>query len=163
MRTPAFLLRNFTCVNSGRYHERTRFPQNWMQRKKMRIMAPVFVLLGFFFFFLVLVFCLFCVFVFLFLRTMDTSGGKYAIKYVYKLVVTFYFVFHEPGICVWKNFIVFSISFSCVTLCSTCTRQSICKAQLLLKCLSSERLSLMRCLQTGPLFECSCNCLVAFL
>lgn len=88
----------------------------------MRRMTLVFVLLGVLF---VSVFCLFFfVFVFLFLWTMDTSGGEFTIKYVYKLVVTFYFVFHQPRICVLKNFIVFSVSFSCVTLCSTSNRQS---------------------------------------
>lgn len=88
----------------------------------MRTMTLVFVLLGFLF---VLVFCLLFCFCFPFL--MDYGhfwGGEFTIKYVYKLVVTFYFVFHQPRICVWKNFIVFSVSFACVTLCSTSNRQS---------------------------------------
>lgn len=116
------LFQNFMRVNSGHYHEGTHFPPN-NQRKKMRRMTLVFVLLGFLF---VSVFCFFCcLFLFSFSYGLWTLlGGGFTIKYVYKLVVTFYFVLHQPRICVWKNFIVFSVSFSRVTLCSTSNRQS---------------------------------------
>lgn len=115
------LFQNFMRVNSGHYHEGTHFPPN-NQRKKMR-MTLVFVLLGFFVCFSFLF--VFFLFLFSFSYGLWTLlGGGFTIKYVYKLVVTFYFVLHQPRICVWKNFIVFSVSFSRVTLCSTSNRQS---------------------------------------
>lgn len=115
------LFQNFMRVNSGHYHERTHFPPNNAEEENEENDTD-FCTLGCFVCFSFLF--VFFVFVFLFLWTMDTSGGEFTIKYLYKLVVTFYFVFHQPRICVLKNFIVFSVSFSCVTLCSTSNRQS---------------------------------------
>lgn len=108
-------------VNSGHYHERTHFPPNRPEEEN-EDNDTGFCTLGFFVCFSFLLVILFLFFFSYGLWTL--LGGEFTIKYVYKLVFTFYFVFHQPRICVWKNFIVFSVSFACVTLCSTSNRQS---------------------------------------